>query len=132
MSKLHPCWSGCNAHLYPCAIGAVLQIFTPVPDSLLARAAAANETATALDAAPGLSTPMGGTTTDLTAIGEALSLLACSVATGWLGGALMWRLQEGLCMGKTWPALSVGDHTSDRRWVRLQSRQVRQLGLRNV
>ena len=46
-----------------------LQIFTPVPDSLLARAAAASETVTALDAAPGLSTPMGGTTTDLTAIG---------------------------------------------------------------
>ena len=46
--------------------------FVPVPDSLLARAAASSETVTALDAsamAAGLSNPGGGTTTDLTAIG---------------------------------------------------------------
>lgn len=44
--------------------------FTPVPDSLLARAAAANETVIALDAQGGAMTPSaGGTATDLTAIG---------------------------------------------------------------
>lgn len=46
--------------------------FVPVPDSLLARAAAASDTAAALDAsamASGLQTPRDGTTTDLTAIG---------------------------------------------------------------
>ena len=49
-----------------------VQTFTPVPDSLLARAAANNDTATALDAkalAAGLDTPLGGTVTDLTAMG---------------------------------------------------------------
>jgi len=46
--------------------------FVPVPDSMLARAAGANETVAALDAkamAGGLETPLGGTTTDLSAIG---------------------------------------------------------------
>ncbi len=45
-----------------------LDRFTPVPDSLLASAAAREATATAIDAS-GLATPMGGATTDLTAIG---------------------------------------------------------------
>jgi hypothetical protein len=45
-----------------------LDRFTPVPDSLLAGAAARDATATAIDAS-GLATPMGGATTDLTAIG---------------------------------------------------------------
>ncbi|PRW56239.1 STABILIZED1 [Chlorella sorokiniana] len=48
-----------------------LDKFTPVPDSLLAGAAARDATASAIDArgAGGLETPMGGATTDLTAIG---------------------------------------------------------------
>lgn len=49
-----------------------MQQFVPVPDSLLARAAASSETVTALDAsamAAGMATPAGGATTDLTAIG---------------------------------------------------------------
>lgn len=49
-----------------------MQQFVPVPDSLLARAAAASGTATALDAqamSAGMATPSGGLTTDLTAIG---------------------------------------------------------------
>ncbi|PSC71481.1 STABILIZED1-like [Micractinium conductrix] len=45
-----------------------LDRFTPVPDSLLASAAASQATASAIDAS-GLATPMGGATTDLTAIG---------------------------------------------------------------
>jgi pre-mRNA-processing factor 6 len=45
-----------------------LDRFTPVPDSLLAGAAARDATATAIDAS-GLATPMGGITTDLTAMG---------------------------------------------------------------
>jgi pre-mRNA-processing factor 6 len=53
-----------------------MQQFVPVPDSLLARAAAATETATALDGSAmatvggnGMATPAGGTISDLTAIG---------------------------------------------------------------
>lgn len=46
--------------------------FVPVPDSMLARAVGASQTVAALDASAmnaGLETPVGGTTTDLTAIG---------------------------------------------------------------
>jgi pre-mRNA-processing factor 6 len=48
-----------------------LDRFTPVPDSLLAGAAGRDATATAIDAQGpgGLETPMGGATTDLTAMG---------------------------------------------------------------
>ena len=45
------------------------QQFVPVPDSILARAAAANDTVTALDGATTSLTTAGGTTTDLSAIG---------------------------------------------------------------
>jgi hypothetical protein len=53
-----------------------MQAFTPVPDSLLARAAAGSDTASALDAATmaaGAQSSIGGATTDLTAIGAGRS-----------------------------------------------------------
>ena len=45
------------------------QQFTPVPDSLLARAISEKETVSSLEARGGLETP-GGATTDLTDIGK--------------------------------------------------------------
>ena len=51
--------------------------FTPVPDTLLAAAAAEKQTNTAAEPSAGLETPAGYATTDLTAVGEGRETVRC-------------------------------------------------------
>lgn len=51
--------------------------FTPVPDTLLAAAAAEKQTHTAAEPSAGLETPSGYATTDLTAVGEGRETVGC-------------------------------------------------------
>ena len=54
--------------------------FTPVPDTLLAAAAAEKQTNTAAEPSAGLETPAGYATTDLTAVGEGRETVRCFLA----------------------------------------------------